>query len=163
VRGILNERRELAAGVHRSLRTVRVVVHGGEADFARRWRFGRDERNIAPLNLPVRRPQEMQLNSGSGCAGWSFIDIGHFSPAVSARHQRACVAWILRFGGGSDTERKVGHNSVAALNVPARIVAPNNPRQHAASWHNDILRTPPRGKAVVPPGSHGKGFLPPAV
>jgi hypothetical protein len=46
-RGVLNERRELAAGVQQHLRAARPIMHGSEADFARRFR--RNECNVAPV------------------------------------------------------------------------------------------------------------------
>src|SRR5438874_13286095 len=62
-RGLLDVRCELAAGIHWRSRATRTVMHGSETDLARRRRFGWKEGNVAPLDLAIRSPQQVQLNA----------------------------------------------------------------------------------------------------
>src|SRR5213075_652696 len=85
---------------------------------------------------------------------------GHFDPAVIA-----CARFvrILRLGTGHDALRKVSHNALAPLDLFPGVIAPKHTCQHAAAWHGNVFCATPRRKAVIPPGTHGEGFLPPAV
>ena len=105
----------------------------------------------------------MQLNLCPCCLAWSFINAGHFDPAVIARMHLDPVAWILRLGGRHDAARIVGHHTLTPRDLLPSVVAPKHTCDHAAARHRDVFCAAPCRKAVMLPSDHRKCFLPPTV
>src|SRR4051812_15321732 len=103
----------------------------------------------------------MQFDTSLRGARRRFISAGRLDPTVLLPLER--VARVLRFGRSSNAEREVRHHPFTPWNVPARVIVPDNPGEHASTSKSDVLGPPPRRKAVVLPSIHWKSFLPPAM